>query len=72
MNCYFVLILLIELIHFSRCEVKSNEKQRVLSRKRRYLSFPEGSSIVVSNKSVAELSFVTIRMALCNIWEWTE
>jgi len=48
MNFYFVLILLIELIQFCTCEVKSLKRKKVLYRKKRYLAFPEGSSIVVN------------------------
>ena len=48
MNYYFVLILLIELIQFCSCEVKSLKRQKVLSRKKRYLAFPDGSSVVVN------------------------
>jgi hypothetical protein len=49
MNYYFVLIVLIELIQFCSCEVKSLKRQKVLSRNKRFLAFPEGSVIVVSN-----------------------
>jgi len=47
MNYYFVLILLIELIQFCSCEVKSLKRRNVLSRKKRFLAFPAGSVIVV-------------------------
>ena len=49
MKYYFILVLLIELIQFCSCEAKFLKRQKVLTRKKRYLSFPEGSSIVVSN-----------------------
>jgi len=49
MNYYFVLILLTELIQFSKCEVKSLKGQNFASRKKRYLAFREGSIIQVKN-----------------------
>ncbi|XP_069696574.1 uncharacterized protein [Periplaneta americana] len=43
------LLLLIEATSFCCCEVKSTKKKNnVLSRKRRHLTFPEGSSFVVN------------------------
>jgi len=48
MKRYLVLMLLIQLIQICCCEVKPLRKQKTLSRKKRYLSFPNGSSAVVS------------------------
>jgi hypothetical protein len=68
MNYYFVLIVLIELIQFCSCEMKSLKRQKVISRKKRYLAFPEGSSIVVSN--LLGRTFVMLLLEwYCNIIE---
>jgi len=42
------LLLLTELILFCVCDFKSSTRKRTLSRRRRYLQFPEGSVAVVS------------------------
>jgi hypothetical protein len=48
MKHYIILMVLIEFIQFCCCEVKPIKRQKIHSRKKRYLSFPDGSSIVVS------------------------
>lgn len=48
MKQFIILMMLLYLNQLCSCEVKSLKSQKVLSRKKRYLSFPEGSSCVLN------------------------
>jgi len=49
MQEFFALLLLTELISFCGCDFQNLNTDVTLSRKRRYLQFPEGSVAVVRN-----------------------
>jgi hypothetical protein len=49
MQEFFALLLLTELMSFCGCEFQHLNTEVTLSRKKRYLQFPEGSVVVVRN-----------------------
>jgi hypothetical protein len=49
MQGFFALLLLMELIFFCGCDFEHINREVTLSRKRRYLYFPDGSVAVVRN-----------------------
>jgi hypothetical protein len=56
MQGFFALLLLMELIYYCGCDFEHIKRDVTLSRKRRFLNFPEGSVAVVRDIIKSETS----------------